>query len=721
MNIIQLIKLFSSKVIYIITIPIVVAVVVFFATAKLKPQYNAHATLFTGVTSNTGLTVENVRVDNVATQNEYNNILTLLKSPHFFEEIALSLFTQHLMQEKVNKEILSEETFNELNVYVPAEVKKLIVKNDFDATYKNIQNYIVQDDNNYVYRLLNYGHKYYSVQAISNLKAERLSNSDLIKLSYQSVDPGIAYNTVKFATEIFIRNYSGLKVSMSNSAVAYFEQKLREVQARLDASEQKLLEYNIENDIINYYEQTEQVTTQQEKIEILLQEVKMQYEASVSVLDKIEKEVETRYNINLRNSQIMRVRQSLVNISTAITSIELNESSNFKAQLPDLKKQQAELEKQLRLKIDSLNIFENKSQGIETQRILSQWLDAVKSNQTYAAQYASMKDRQIEFMKQFKRFAPIGANIKRFEREIDVFEREYLSILHHLSLARQNEQNINMRSTMKVSDEAKFPINAILPPRKLYMIAAALFSLIFYLMALLIIELLDKRIKKPSILNKYSGLPVLAGYSLPSDKKFPDNEKLNQQADLFVFEKLKQLSGFAQKPIVVQICSTWADAGKSEVAERIDKNLKLLGFESAIINFNIQENDENQEIGGASCSMTSFVKLNSYTECVTQLSTSPDFLISIFPPLSNGIINSALFQTADIVLLVYSANTYWSNADTFILDKVKLHHSMNENSANLYGILTNVFPDNLEEIYGEIPKKRSAFRIFLKKLVSRMV
>ena len=295
MNFIQLIKLFLSKAMYIIAIPIVVAVLVYFATANLKPQFSASSTLFTGVTSNTGLSVENVRVDNVATQNEYNNIMTMLKSPQFFEEVALSLLTQHLMQEKAQKEILSQDAFEELKATVPDKVKNLVVANNFDATYKNIKKSIVQDETNYVYRLLNYGHKYYSVQAISNIKAERLSNSDLIKLSFQSVDPGIAYNTVKFATIIFIRNYSGLKIGMSNSTVAYFEQKLSEIQKKLDVSEQKLLEYNIDNDIINYYEQTEQVTTQQEKIEILLQEVKMQFEASESVLNKIEKEVESRF------------------------------------------------------------------------------------------------------------------------------------------------------------------------------------------------------------------------------------------------------------------------------------------------------------------------------------------------------------------------------------------------------------------------------------------
>lgn len=718
MNLIQLIKLFASKIIYIIAIPVVVAALVYFATAGLDPNYNATATLYTGVTSNTGLSVENVRVDNVATQNEYNNIMTMLKSGHYHEEIALSLLAQHLMQEAPSKEIISEEAFEELKTSAPDEVKKLAVKNNFQQTYNNLKGYIVQDEKNYVYRLLNFGHKYYSVQAISNLKAERLSNSDIVKLSFQSKDPGIAYNTVKFATEIFIRNYSGLKISMSNSAVAYFERKLKEIQERLDAAEQNLLEYNIDNDIINYYEQTEQVTTQQEKIEMLLQEMKMQYEASVSVLDKIEKEVETRYNINLRNTEIMNIRQQLVNVSNAITTIELNDASNFKSHLPELKKSQTDLEQRLRLKVDSLNIFENKSQGIETQRILSQWLDAVKNNQTYAAQYASMKDRQIEFMKQFKRYAPIGANIKRYEREIDVFEREYLSILHHLSLARQNEQNINMRSTMKIFDEAKFPINAIMPPRKLYMIAAALFSLIFFLMAVLIIELLDKRIKKPSILKKYADLSVLAGYATESTKKYPDNEKINQQADFYIFEKLKRITTSTQNTVVIQICSTWDNAGKTFVAQRLNDKLVAMGYTAQVLNYAVKHTEEGADASSVS---TDVFRLKTYDECWDQSADAPNFLIVVFPAISDGIANTVLIEQAHLVLHVYSANTSWSEADAFILNKLKANVANNKFSAELYAILTNTFPDNLEEIYGEIPKKRSPLRKLFKKLLSRMV
>jgi polysaccharide biosynthesis transport protein len=717
MNIIKFLKIIAARWIYIIAIPVVVALVVFLLTMKIPPTYTTFSTLYSGVTSNTGLSVDAIKVDNVATQNEYNNILTMLKSVSLFEEVSLHLLAQHLIQEKPDKKIFSEDAFDELQKYVPDEVKKLVVKNNFESTLKNLRGFITEDENNYIYRLMNYGHRYYSIQAISNIKSERLSASDLIRLTYETDDPGICYNTVKFATEIFINRYSELKISQSNSAVAYFEKKLQETQGKLDVAEQKLLEFNVGNDIINYYEQTEQITTQQEKIELRLQDVRMQFEASVAVLGKLEKEIDQRYNINLRNTELLKVRQQLVQYNNAITSIELNGRDAGATTLAELKQKRMETEKQLAGIVDSLNIYENKSQGIESQRILSQWLDAVKDNESSSAQLKSMQQRLAEFMLQFKRYAPLGATIKRYEREIDVYEREYLSILHHLGLARQNEQNINMRSNMKVYDEPNFPINAIPAPRKLYMIAAALFALIFYILAIFIIELLDTRIKTPSNLRKLSEMDVLAAFAKYSDEKDIYTPLLNSAAAMLIYDFLRLKQNQAGKPFVLQIAGNWEGSGKRFVLASIVKLLKEQQHSYEVLNLDKQvqvaaseqdELGEMRDVSGRLSQITEYKSLIENRQC--------DFVLSLVAPVSNGLENPALLSSASLTLMVFDAGSSWSDADAFMLNKARraISHEMQ-------AVLTKANPDNLEEMYGEIPKKRTAFRKLIKKILSRVV
>lgn len=714
MNIIRFLKIISGKFLYILLIPIVVGAVVFFLTKDLPVKYTTFSTIYSGVTSNSGLAVDIIKVDNVATQNEYNNLMTILKSNSLFEDIALHLLTQHLILTKPVKEIISEESFAELQKTVPEKVKKLVVKGNFEKTYSNLKGFIEEDEKNFIYRTLNYGNKYYSVQAISNIKGERLTNSDLIKISYEAEDPGICFNTVKFATEIFVERYSELKISQSNSAIAYFEEQLRLAADKLNKAEQELLDFNINNDIINYYEQTEQVTTQQEKIEIRLQEVKMEYEASEAVLAKLEAEVEKRYNINLRNSDILRIRKQLVDYNNSITAIELDEKSANRNQLMTLRTKRAETERSLESKIDSLNIFENKSQGIESQKMLSEWLDAVKNHENYAALYKSMKIRQIDFMKQFKRYAPLGATIKRIEREIDVYEREYLSILHDLGMARQNQQNIDMRSNMKVFDAAQFPINAISSKMKLYVIAAALFSLIFYLLGVFIIELMDSRVKTPSLLAKLTELEVVSAFNDVANKKYKFSEFITEKASLLIYEKLKVLSIDKPKPFVVQIFSSWDAAGKLFVAQQTYNEIVRHDFSATILCFD-KKPAENTELPIINLN-EQLLKFDDYTDLFKAENINTDFVLAIFPPVSNGFENSVIINTAQANFTVFDAGTSWSDADNFMLNKLKLLVTN-----NLFAILTRAYPDNLEEMYGEIPKKRSFIRIFIKKMLRRII
>ena len=64
---------------------------------------------------------------------------------------------------------------------------------------------------NFVYELLNYGEdEHYSLEAISQVKAMRISNSDLMKLTYTVNDPGICQQTLAIYNRVCIKNYKNI-------------------------------------------------------------------------------------------------------------------------------------------------------------------------------------------------------------------------------------------------------------------------------------------------------------------------------------------------------------------------------------------------------------------------------------------------------------------------------------------------------------------------------
>ncbi len=715
MDIFRFVKLILSRFHFLIIIPILVGGLVYVVTKCIPPHYSSACTIYTGITSNAGIVVDVFRVDNTAAQNEYNNVLSMLRSSSLHEEVALRLITQHLMLDKPDREIMSAEAFDELARFAPGHIRQLVVKDDFDQTYQNLKATIRQDENNYIYRLMHYGHRFYSVQAISKMKTERLTNSDLIRISYELSDPGICFNTVKFATEIIIEYYGELKISQTNTAVEYFEDQLELAQERLRIAEQELLEYNVEHDIVNFAEQTEQLTTQQEKLELMLQETKMAYKASVEILRKLETEVSQRFKINLRNNEILTLRDKLVSVNNFITLIESGQSHFDVGQLAALQQQQLDIEGQIQTKLDSINMAENNSQMMEAHYLLAQWLDAVKENERYGAQYMSLQERMNEFMLQFKRFAPVGATIKRYEREIDVYERQYLNILQQLGMARQNEQNMNMRMNMRVFDAPAFPINPIYAPYKMYTLAAALFSLLFVLLAIIIIELLDKRIKSPSRLAKLSGMEVISGFCIESDNRTVLTGTLNEKAALLITEKIKLLPQNPGKALIVQVTANWDDSGVTDVALMVAKALQKQGHEALVLAFDQPESgeipDNSKKIAGKQLS-----NYSTYHELVRDLSINADYVIFLETPVSNGIEYPVLYSSADANLMVFDAGAFWSDADDYLLMNLKKLYS-----GTIYAVLNKAIPDNLEEIYGEIPKQRSWLRKAAKKFLKQFV
>jgi len=711
MSIIRFIEILMGKIKYLIILPLVAGGLTFFLTRNIPAKYAAETSIFTGITSNTGLEVTALRVDKNVTQNEYNNVLTILKSESIYEEISLRLLAQHLQLSKPQKEIISEAAFNDLQKNVPDKVKQLVVKGNYERTYENLKNYIKPDNKNFLYNILTYDNPYYSIKALSNIKVEQINSSDIIRLSYESDDAGISYNTLQIAAKVFITNYGKLKRNQKSSAVKYFQEKLDEVSKKLNNAEDELLKFNTSNSIINYYEQTKQVTTQHEEIELRLQDAKMKNEASVAVLKKVEKEIQNRYSINLRNVEILTIRKQLVDCNTEIAQTEIHKIDNGpNLSLNVLYKKKVALEKKLENSIDSIYNFSSNSQGIESRKLLDNWLDAVKDLESTTAIYKSMQIRQAEFINQFKRYAPLGSTTKRIERQITVFESEYLEILNNLNAALQNEQNTDMISNMRITDEARFPISAIPSKKKLYIIIAILFTFMFYVLGVFLVELMDQRIKTPGKIGLLTGIDFLGAFCSNTNNKFLNTEAIQHKSFLFIFEKIRTRSVNSHKPFIIQILSTWESAGKNAIAEIIQNELVKRGL--SVKNLNVLSMTSDKDTNTI---IHTYYNANHYKDLLTVEDEHKDYILSIIPAISLGIDNPVLLQDADLSLVIYDASLTWLKADNFFIQKLK---QLIPNQ--LYSVLSNASPDNLEEVYGEIQKERSKLRISIKKVLKRI-
>jgi len=620
-------------------VPLVSAGILFLLTANAPQEYSSKALLFTGITQNASLdNISNSRVDYFATSAAYNNLLSILNSRVIQQEVSLRMLAGHLMLDKADIQTIGKDSYKELMDIVPEEIKAIVDHQSIDSTYKKLVSYVEQDKDNFLYGLLNYNHPYYSYNAIASFSAKRDGGSDVIEISYTNTDPGITYKTLEILLAVFLKEYSKIKQNQTDYAVIYFENALAKSARELDEAEDRLLEFNKSNEIINYYEQTKHISSQQEKIQVRLQELLMDYRASESVLEKLELETASHFNVNLKNKRLINLRGMLVDVNQQIANSEVNETDSLVLgnQFQHLYQEKASLESQLQSTIDSLYIYSYKSEGIHIETVLNSWLKAVIDYESSMARFSAMQKKEKEFSKLYGKYAPLGAILTRIERSIEVKENEYLELLHQLGQSKLRQQNETMKANMKLIDPPQFPISSLPGKRKLFIIAIAVISFIFVLLGLFLVELLDKQIKTVKNFQKLSGLSVKNAVLDVSNKSIAFSDSVNRNGIRDAVECIREEWMIdPANTITIQLFSNRQGEGKSFVTELLRGQLQNAGIKVESIRFS-----GNDFESGSESEIDPF-RYQEYKDLLAELfQEQPEVLLVEMPALAKSGVNS---------------------------------------------------------------------------------
>lgn len=625
MKVIDLIRLIRKHIVLLLVSPLILAGLVILMTKNPNFKYASETTLYTGIAS--GSSVEMDKSFNLfATNTAFDNLINVLKSRETQQEVAIRLLSQHLLLEHPDPQFLSEKSFLELQKITPAFIRRLVGlkevvsnkiedltnakdsfslsdlssnslpaymnKNLYEQTVKRLTEYMISSDTNFVYRLLNFDHPHYSIKALSEIKAIRISNSDLVRVNFETDDPGVCQQTLAILTEVCIRNYKSIKENRSDAVVKYFEHQLKQASVRLKEAEDKLLQFNKDNNIINYYEQSKAVAVVKEDLDVEYNNKKIKLAGVQAAIKRLEEKLGIQKQVQLKSASILEKRNELGDLNYKISSIEtfgLNQNSNGE-KLADLKAQAERLKDEMKNSVGELFSFTNSVEGLPLSTILTDWINNVIEAETLKAGIVVLGDRIKEFQKQYSIYAPAGANIKRIEREISVSEQEFLEILHGLNLAKLKMQDNELSSNIKAVDPPFYPISPIPTKRKILVILAALIGFMIVLTSVFILEYFDDSLKKPLKANSILKLPNLG--VLP--KILLDSRKINlpfivnRLLEIIIqnIEMYLKISKSDKQMKTLLFFSTLSQEGKSIVIGNLARKLKMQGKKVLVLNFN---------------------------------------------------------------------------------------------------------------------------------------
>jgi len=729
MTLISFFRIIAQKWKWLILFPFLISFTVFFLTRTQEREFETKATIYTGLASGYSITDDGEKkTDLLAINNSFDNLLITIKSRETLEEVGLKLLAQHLLLAQPSADIMGESAFYKFNKLIPEEIREmLIVPGSFEKTLKKLMSIKESSSKNSVRYILNVKGAYYNPDYIlAALISNRKASSDMVELSLKTNDPGVTLNMLNFLIETFSSRFKSIKGSETNNVVKYFEEQLKMSFSSLQSSENKLRDFGIENKIINYNEQSKFVAESKEDLSTEYYKEKMRFEGASSALKRIEEK-------NANYSDVLKTNEELIKIRQKISQLNIN-IANAKAykmntnQIHNMENELDLLKEDMKDKAREYYNYNNNIEWVPQEDLLNEWLNKVVELEESRGRLVVFENRIKQYDGIYSQFAPLGSTITRMDREININEKEYLTILHGLSLAKLRQQNLEMSNNLKTVDSPFFPI-APLPSKRGLLIVLAFFAgfvllLTFYIAA----ELSNSSVRIPERVVSQIGLPLLSALpdlEMNTNKIININEMNNalvQRIINSIFIELKKKNSKAERHVIT-ILSTKNGEGKTYISQLIASKLAQIKNDVILLNPETSSKHALKSFQKFSLDLQvkeykvidKLVDADSITDLIEVNNNKPleqgkhSFVIIELPSLNKYPIPVEILEKSDISILIVHANKSWSASDIRILNEFEM---VKQNQTKV--ILNRVVPDLLEGIYGEIPKNRSILRKKLK-------
>jgi len=671
---------------------IITALVAYFSQF-LEKKYTVTTSIYTGITSNTGLDDE-TRPDWQAVNNTYDNLVNLTKSRGTLENVSLKLLALNLMHgdPEIDNLYITANNYKKLIASVPEEILLLVDTTSLDKTVNLFKEYKYSDSRNYLHELFNGSSAFYSYNALSSIIIRRQGNSDLIEIAYTSTDPGITWNTVKELKY----SYNNLRYQTANDIVKYYEEELKKLRVQLNKQENELTDYNVKNSVINYIEQTKAIAHSFADFENRYEETRRNYESSSSIIKNLEQYMDIRTKLVKSNEEFINTLAEVSRISGKITEIETFTSDEMLSKDQELVKYREELrdaEKKIGLITNNINSYKESKEGLAIEGLVQEWLNQTLIQAKAQADLKVLNERKNDFADQYKNYSPIGTRINQQEREIHVTEQSYLEVLHALNMAKMKQKNLQLTSSnLNTISDASYPLFSDKGKRFLLVVAAFIGSIIFIIGLNLVIELLDRTLRDAERARRLTGMNILGAFT-------GRNSQLKYRGFVKTCNRISaayacnRLTPYIKKgdTLCINILSLEEKEGKTFISRYFQESWEELGF-------NVKYLRVGQDIPiDASLFMAEHIDKH------IQLESRPDILIVEYPSIQQYGVPSHLLGSSQVNLLVANACRVWKNSDT---ELVKYLRDITEGTA-LYLYLNNATREAVEDFTGQLPPQTS--------------
>lgn len=650
--------------------PLFLTLLAIWKTRNMSRTYQTEMTVYTGVVSGYGIESEQLESQNWnILNNTLQNIINIITSKETLKNVSLHLYARCMIYGNPNKDntYISAEHYKQLVDITPKEVLKLIDKSSEEKTVANLMKYEKPSRDNFVYGLFNWYHPHFSYNALRNIVVKRVESSDILEISYSANDPGIVFQTLDVLNDVYVKEYKTLQFGTTNNVIKYFEAELARVGAELRGREDSLTLYNIQNRIINYDEQTKQVSALDRDYELRFQDIQLAYSNSKTAVRHLEDGLNENLKSIKNNSEFLSRLNRISDLNFSIAEMESFKIDSAQVSLNKQPTQLAQLQRQLTKEEKDLKSFTSKysdqkytRDGYPTANFVTLWIDELLKFQKAEAQLLVMDNFKKQLDQQYSHFSPIGSTIKRQERSINFTEQSYLSILGSLNTARLRLKSLEMNSaTLKVINPPTFPLESLPTKRRSIVAGAFIGSLVFILGIFLIIELLDRTLRDRIRTERVTSGRVLGAFPRVGGlRRRLYHKACREKAAHYVANQVYGYFNTSQSPHVVNLLTLSINNKNLEISEELAGYWRSLGVGVRVLDYQKDFNPSSRE----------FLFAKGVQDFYQEM--SEDIILVNHAPLKSSPVPSTLLRQAAVNLLLVRADSVWKDSDQILFKEL---------------------------------------------------
>lgn len=634
------------------------ALVAYF-TRFLPYSYTVKSSLYAGITNSTSL--DGASINFSVINSTFDNLINIGRSRGTLEKVSMRLLANALTYGNPKKDTpyIQAEHYLELLEITPQEVLALVDRQNAEKTLANLTAYRKSNTENFVYALFNRPVEFYSATALENITMKRVSNSDILEIAYTSADPSITQQTVYILTDELIKAYENLRYESTNDVIEYFQKEVNAAKTVLDERENELMNYNVQEKVINYNEETKSLAGTRYEVDDRVEEAERAYQGALTLRNMLEEKMDIRAQIIRENTNLIQELNKVSTLNQNIMEQEIFIAEDRQTQngkLQNEKKALKQAENNIVRISDTLNASNFTKEGVGIESMIDQWLAALVNEAKAKAEWEVLKRRQQEISGQYSHMSPIGTQVGRKQRAVGIAEDNYRTQLSGLANANLRLKNIEMSSSnLQTVAPPDFPITDNGRKRAMYIFAAFAGSLIFITAYFLLIELLDHTLRDPYRSRRLSGLPVVAAFN--GDNRTRYRKYLEECHRIAAAYTCRRLSEYMQpgKTTIINLLSIYPQEGKTSIATWLMEYWRSVG-----LNVQLAMHGTDFETVGRKYVLAT--ALNDFWTPDKEGSEA-DIILVEYPAYSTATLPLTAMQEANATLLVANARRLWNSSD----------------------------------------------------------